>query len=339
MKIFIIGGIGLIGLEVAKELINLGHQVKTLALPPLPKEVELPQEMEVVLGSYLDCSDEYLFSLMAGCDGFIFAAGIDERIEAAPPIYELFKKYNIDPLERLLTIAKKALIKDVVVLGSYFTYFNRKWPELELTKYHPYIKSRVVQQDLTLSFADSDFNVSVVELPYIFGIQKGRKPVWVFLVEIIKKMKRHTLYSKGGTTMITVRQASQAIVGALLKNKGANSYPIGYYNMTFKELLTIINEAMGYSKKRKVIIVPNFIFKLALINMDRKRRKKNLEGGLKLSKYAKLQTTNLFIKKEEAASYLGVTADDITSAIKDSVKLSLEIINNKEKEVIEMISK
>ena len=44
-----------------------------------------------------------------------------------------------------------------------------------------------------MSFADDNFNVAVLELPYIFGTQPGRKPVWVFLVESIRKMPGVTI--------------------------------------------------------------------------------------------------------------------------------------------------
>ena len=42
MKIFMIGGTGLLGSEAAKELIARGHEVSSLALPPLPTGAVLP---------------------------------------------------------------------------------------------------------------------------------------------------------------------------------------------------------------------------------------------------------------------------------------------------------
>jgi putative NADH-flavin reductase len=45
MKIFMIGGTGLLGSEAAKELINRGHEVTSIALPPLPKGTVLPEKM------------------------------------------------------------------------------------------------------------------------------------------------------------------------------------------------------------------------------------------------------------------------------------------------------
>jgi dihydroflavonol-4-reductase len=81
-------------------------------------------------------------------------------------------------------------------------------------------------------------DVSVLELPYIFGAQPGRKPVWVFLVEQIQKMKGATFYPAGGTTMVTVKQVGQCIAGALERGRGGKNYPIGYYNLPRKSWQT-----------------------------------------------------------------------------------------------------
>ena len=50
MKIFMIGGTGLLGCEAATTLIKRGHQVKSVALPPLPEGAPIPKEMELVFG-------------------------------------------------------------------------------------------------------------------------------------------------------------------------------------------------------------------------------------------------------------------------------------------------
>lgn len=336
MKVFMVGGTGLIGSEAASCLISRGHEVTSIALPPLPKGAVLPKEMKIEYGNYLEMSDEKLLELMKGAEGFVFAAGVDERIEMAPPIYDFFKKYNIDALERLLRLAKQAGIKHSVICGSYFSHFAKLWPKLKLTKHHPYIKSRIDQEDMALSFAGASFDVAILELPYIFGTQPGRKPVWVFLIEMIKAMKKNTFYPKGGTTMVTVKQTAQAIAGALEKNKGGKSYPIGYYNMEWKEFLGIVHEAMGYDAKRKVVTVPNFLVTMSGKKIDKARKKANIEGGLKMSKFTSIQSGKLFIVPSEGAAFLGVKADDIKQAIKDSVRLSLEVMEKDKKAFVDM---
>ena len=250
MKVCMIGGTGLLGSEGARELIARGHEVRAIALPPLPVGAVLPPEMEITYGNYLEMSDDEVRVLFSGCEGFVFAAGVDERVEGPAPIYDLFKKYNIDSLNRLLRIAKECGVRHTVVLGSYFSYFAKEWPQMHLTEYHPYIRSRIDQEKMALSYAEDGFDVAVLELPYIFGTQPGRRPVWVFLVENIRSMKGVTLWPKGGSTMVTVRQVGQAIAGALEKNRGGRCYPIGWYNLTWKDMLKICQRHLGCPDKK-----------------------------------------------------------------------------------------
>ena len=77
MKIFMVGGTGLLGSEAAKELIARGHDVTSVALPPLPTGAVLPEKMNLQFGNYLLMSDDEIKAQMAGCEGFIFAAGVD----------------------------------------------------------------------------------------------------------------------------------------------------------------------------------------------------------------------------------------------------------------------
>ena len=258
MRVFMIGGTGLLGSEAAKELIARGHEVSSIALPPLPTGAVLPPEMKIEYGNYLEMTDDELRTHLDGCEGFVFAAGVDERVEGPAPIYDLYKKYNIDPVKRLLTLCKECGVKHAVILGSYFSYAAKKWPEKKLTEYHPYICSRIDQEVAAMTFAGKDLDVAVLELPYIFGTQPGRKPVWVFLVKNVMAMEGVTMYPKGGSTMVTVHQVGQAIAGALERNKGGKCYPIGYYNLTWKELLKIVHKYLGCPDKR-IITIPTSV--------------------------------------------------------------------------------
>ena len=106
-----IGGTGLLGSEAAKELIERGHEVVSIALPPLPEGTVLPKEMKIEFGNYLEMTDEQLKDKLSGCDGFVFAAGVDERVEGPKPIYKMYKKYNIDPVKKLLRLCKECGVK------------------------------------------------------------------------------------------------------------------------------------------------------------------------------------------------------------------------------------
>ena len=107
MNVLIFGGTGLLGSAAAQIFIDRGHHVKTIALPPLPEGAPIPKEMEIEFGNFLELSDEQLEAAMTGMDAFVYAAGVDERVEFPAPVYDAYKKYNIDPVDRCLAMAKK----------------------------------------------------------------------------------------------------------------------------------------------------------------------------------------------------------------------------------------
>ena len=323
MKVFMIGGTGLLGCAAASEFIKRGHSVKTIALPDIPKGAEIPEEMEIIIGSFFDMSDEKILDLMADSDCFVFAAGVDERVDFPATVYPSYINYNIDPVKRFLTLSKKAGITKAVILGSYFAYFAKTRPEMKLTEKHPYIRSRIEQEDAAFSFAvDGTMDVSVMELPYIFGTQKGRKPVWTIFVEQIAKMGPVTMYPKGGTAMVTVKQVAQAIVSAAEMNKGANAYPIAMYNYTWDDYLKIVHKAMG-QPKRPIIHIPKLLYKAYAVFLKKAKEKEKIETGLDYVELAEILYSKFYIDPK-ATKELGVEDDDIETNIYESMKLSID---------------
>lgn len=332
MKVFMVGATGLLGSEGAKELIGRGHEVSGIALAPIPEGAKLPPELELTFGNYMEMSDRELTKFMQGRDAFVFAAGVDERVEGPAPIYEMFKRYNIIPLEKMLRVAKKCGVKHAVVLGSYFSYFAKLWPEKELIKWHPYIRSRIDQEHIALALSDEKFDVAVLELPYVFGAQPGRKPVWLFLVEMLRNMKKSTKYPKGGTTMVSAHQVGQAIAGALERNRGGKCYPIGYENLTWEQFLKIVHKYMGCPGK-KIVTIPKCIYAMGARKIMKEHKKAGTEPGLDLVKFADMQCEELFIDKSLGCEPLGVRPDNIDAAIGQSIRLCIDILDKRAKAI------
>ena len=328
MKVFMIGGTGLLGCEAARIFIERGHQVKSVALPPLPEGAPIPEEMELEFCNLYEKNDEEIKAMMEGYDCFVFAAGIDERVEFPAPVYDAYYKYNIAPLERILPLCKEVGMKNAVVLGSYFSYAAKQYPEMKLTEKHPYIRSRIAQEEVAFSFADENFDVAVLELPYIFGTQPGRKPVWVILIEQIKMMDKLpcTMYPAGGTAMLTVRQVGEVIVGAAEKSKGAKAWPISMYNMDWKKFLKIVYAARGMGNNRKIISIPPWMMRMGLGGVKKEYAAKGIESGIDVDGLADIMDINLFIDRKYSVE-LGATEDDIESAITDSIKVSQAVFD------------
>lgn len=323
MNVLIFGGTGLLGCAAAQLFIDRGHKVKTIALPHLPVGAPIPEEMEITFGNFLELTDEELEAAMTGVDSFIYAAGVDERVEFPAPVYEAYKKYNIDPVDRCLAMAKKCGVKTCVVLGSYFAWLAKEKPEMKLTEKHPYIRSRVDQEEVAFKYADENMGVAVLELPYIFGTQPGRRPVWVILIEQLQRFEKMpvTMYPAGGTAMLTVRQVAEAIVGAAEQVKGARAYGISCYNLTWREFLKIVYRAMNDDPDRKIVDCPKWAFKAFGLMMRNDYAKRNVESGIDPVGLADIMAMNLFIPTDDCKE-LGCTPDDIEAAIFDSIKLS-----------------
>jgi nucleoside-diphosphate-sugar epimerase len=332
MKVFMIGGTGLLGCEAATTLIQRGHQVTSVALPPLPEGAPIPKEMEIIFGDINKKSDEEIEAMLKGADVFVFAAGVDERVEFPAPVLEKYYQYNIAPLERIFPLCKKAGVKRAVVLGSYFAYLHKIRPEMKLTERNPYMKSRMDQEKVCEDAADENFSTCVLELPYIFGTQPGRKPVWVILIEQIKRMDKLpcTLYPKGGTAMLTVRQVGEVIVGAAEKSKGAKAWPIGMYNMTWSEFLKIVYAARGMGENRKIIGIPPWMMRMGLGGVVKEYKEKGIDSGIDPMGLPEIMDINLFIDRKYSEE-LGATEDDIKAAIYDSIKVSVASYEGKVK--------
>lgn len=338
MNIFMIGGTGLLGSAAAQLFVDKGHSVKTLSLPPLPIGAPLPQEMEIILKDANKLSDDEMLELMQGSDIFVFATGVDERVEFPAPVYDAYFKYNIAPLERLLPLAKKAGMKGAVVCGSYFAWLAKERPDMLLCDKHPYIRSRIEQENICEKYSDKDFQIGVLELPYIFGTQPGRKPVWVILIEQLQRFEKmpFTMYPNGGTAMLTVRQVGQAMVGAAeqaynnaLKGDGKyRAYGISCYNMTWREFLKIVYRAMSGEPNRKIVDVPKWTFQAFGYVMRKDYKEKNVDAGIDPVGLADIMGMNLFIPTDDCKE-LGCTHDDIEGAIFSSIKLSKEAFEGK----------
>lgn len=324
MKVFMIGGTGLLGCEAARIFIEHGHEVTSVALPPLPEGAPIPEEMHLEFCNIYEKTDDEIKEYLKGMDCFVFAAGVDERVEFKAPVYDSYYKFNIAPLKRILPLCKEVGVKKAVVLGSYFSFLAKERPNMKLTEKHPYIRSRIDQEEIAFSFADDNFDVSVLELPYIFGTQPGRKPVWVILIEQLRRMDKLpcTLYPAGGTAMLTVRQVGEVIVGAAEKSKGAKAWPISMYNLTWKEFLKIVYDARGMGPDRKIISVKPWMMRMGLGSVVKDYEKRGVDSGIDPMGLPEIMDVNLFIP-DRYAKELGATEDDIKAAIFDSIKVSV----------------
>ncbi|MGB6178758.1 NAD-dependent epimerase/dehydratase family protein [Carnobacterium sp.] len=316
-KIFVLGGTGFLGYYTIKELLSRGYQVKTIALPPLPKEDLLPTEVECHLGNMNDLSDTEIRDLLKDCEGFIYAAGADERTTPQKPAMKFFYEANVLPTQRIARLAKEVDIKKFVLFGSYFAEFAERLPEYHLRN-QAYPNTRLLQEEVAFAEGEGSMTVTSLRLPYIFGTMPGRMPLWKMFTDQIKGRPVFPAL-KGGTTMVTVEQVAEAAVGAMEKGQHRHTYAIAALNMKFQDFYQMMVDALGQTETTQVPIVDYEQMRPMYEEMDRKAAENGLEHGIHMAVMSKLQTEDLYIEPAETMVALGIKEHDVIKSIKETL--------------------
>lgn len=321
-KLIILGGTGFLGYYTAKLALTKGYEVASVSLNDVKLEGWYPPEIKTTFLDVFSCKEEELVQAMQGYDNMVYAIGPDDRITPKAPSYEFFHERLVDAAGRAFRAAEKAGVKKAVVYNSYFAYFDRKHPELNLAKDHPYVRCRLEQAEL-LNKQKSQMQVVVLELPYIFGSMPERMPLWkdVFL-ERFAYGQKIIFFPKGSTTMTAVEHIAEAGVGALEYGKDGERYPIGDENHTFNWMLDeMMIDAMG--KKRKIVNPPAWLCAMGANAIMKKDKKNGLEPGLNLGMVMKnIMSKDLVIEPEvmdKVNKELHISRGGLKEAIKATI--------------------
>ncbi len=319
-KVFIIGGTGYIGYHICNELVQKGYLVTALSFDNVPAGF-LPPQVEVIKANIDDLSDSDLEKYFAGHDYFMFAAGADDRTIVKGSAYDFFHKANVASVERLLTIAKTQQVKKVVILNSYFAYFNRLWPEMHLAETHPYIRSRKQQQEMAFQICDKTMPVAVLELPYIVGVTPTKGSLWSGLIRYVNNGSKYKFYTAGGTAVTSVRNVGLAAANALELTTENTIYQVADQNLSWADWLKSLRA--DKAKQIKVITIPNFLVKIGAICLNIIYKLRGEQPGLNIVSFIDLQTKNTFLPIAECQAKLQYAKYDVAEDFEQTIRLCL----------------
>lgn len=318
-KVFVLGGTGFLGYYTIKALLTRGYQVKTMALPPLPADDLLPNEVELSLGNINDLSDTDIVHLLADCDGFMYAAGADERALPDAPALSFYYHANVLPTQRLARLARQAGVKKFVVFGSYTAEFASLWrdtyPEYQQ---QPYPNMRLLQEQVAFAEGEGAMDVTVLRLPYIFGTMPGRLPLWKMFVDQIRDQPVYPAL-KGSTSAVTVEQVAEAAVGAMVHGEHRHTYAINAYNLAYKDFYDMIVEALNQTGKTQVPIVPFEQLRPQFEQLDAQAAAAGKEHGIHITLSEQLQEEVQCTAPKVTQAVLGFKDHDVLASIKQTL--------------------
>ncbi|MET7671619.1 NAD-dependent epimerase/dehydratase family protein [Micromonospora luteifusca] len=285
MRILVVGGSGLIGAHVVDVLRERGHAATTVARTAHPGVDHL-----LDAGS---ASVDELRALLTGQDGVVYATRTDEQRPLPKPIYPAFRRDNVEPLVRLFAAARQEGLTRGVVMGSYYTYFDRLHPQWRLTEQHTYIRCRLEQAREGRAAAGPGLPVAVLELPFVFGRSGDRLPNWAGPLDRWARSRTPLVAPTGGSAAASARSVAEVAVDALEQASGAD-IPVADENLTWDDMIGRISEAVG--RRRRVARLPAGAAKVALRLGGAMQALGRKESGINLSHLADLLLAELFIE-------------------------------------------
>ena len=317
----ILGGTGLLGYHTALALLEAGHSVASVSTGSADPASWYPSEAVLHQGDVISMSADELVELFTGYDAVVYALGPDDRETPPRPAGKFFNERLVHTTTRATAAARTAGVRNLVVMGSYFTFLDRSDPERGLADRHPYIRSRYEQQRQSLMLATNDFSVAILEIPYVFGLVPNRAPLWAeVLVPRLNQMRRWIFFPPGGTAMTSARYVGEA-ARAAIEHEVTGPLPIAEQNMEWEPFLAIVSEEL-YGKSRRVITVPGQLAALYGIGQQVMLRLKGLDSGLRYRHYlANVQSRQSFIPQpiiDEVSEQLGIEPGGIEPALRET---------------------
>jgi dihydroflavonol-4-reductase len=300
-NVFIAGGTGFLGYYAGLLFLKHGCKVSTVALPEeLDLEAWYPKEIDTQFANLFELSEDDIYALLKdkGFDTFVYALGPDDRITPKAPSYEFFHLRLVEHCLKICRAAKRSGIRRCIVLNSYFAHFDRL-QNGALSKTHPYIRCRVEQAETIIDLGEEEnFEVMIMELPYIFGSMPGRMPIWkdIFL-DRFSKMPVF-LFPDGGTAAVHVTGVAQAIVAAAYNGEHAGKYAVVNENIKFRNMIGYMLASAGINKK--FVKMPQWMCGFVGAMVQKEEHKNGLQGGLDPRfVMTQLLSANLYINPDE----------------------------------------
>jgi len=247
MKALVTGATGFIGGNLVRELVNQGYQVKTLVRKESDRRNIEGLNVEIALGDLRDKAS--LASALEGCDVLFHVAACYTFWTPDPKaVYEA----NVGGTENMLAAALAKGIEKVVYTSTESTIGIAKngslgTEELEVNPGHlagHYKKSKYMAEKLALKMYDEGLPLVVVNPTTPVGpLDLKPTPTGQFIVDFLNG--KMPAYVNTGLNLVDVQDVAKGHVLALERGQIRERYILGNRNLTFKEILNILERITG----------------------------------------------------------------------------------------------
>lgn len=324
-KIFILGGAGFLGYHTIKEAIKRDYAVKTVDIVDLPDDLKFNDEgkVEFIVQNFFALTDKEIVDLICGCDGFVYAGGVDDRIVPKKPARKFFYDTNVLATARIARLAKEAGVRNFVLFGSYTSEFAEENDYLRENNYQQeaYVETRLLQEKAAMYAGEGSMNVSVLRLPYIFGTMQGKVPTTSMYVDMLRGQEFMPV-TTGGFATITANQVGEAAIGALENGEHRKTYAPATGYISYEDFYKKILKELGQTETTKLQVMTFDELEEAYKEDEKLTDTQGIEHGIRQVNMLRANSMELKLPTDDAYERLRVNKEDTEKIIDETIKAS-----------------
>ena len=321
-KIFILGGAGFLGYHTIKEAIKRDYAVKTVDIVALPDDLKFNDEgkVEFIVQNFFALTDKEIVDLICGCDGFVYAGGVDDRIVPKKPARKFFYDTNVLATARIARLAKEAGVRNFVLFGSYTSEFAEENDYLRENNYQQeaYVETRLLQEKAAMYAGEGSMNVSVLRLPYIFGTMQGKVPTTSMYVDMLRGQEFMPV-TTGGAATISASQVGQAAISALENGEHRRTYPVSTGYISYEDFYKKILEELGQEESTELQVMSFDELEEAYKEDEKLTDQEGVEHGIRQVNMLRANSMEFRLPTELAYDELRVREEDTDKLIKETL--------------------
>lgn len=248
MKVLVVGGTGMIGIQAARELQRRGAKV-TVGARKAPDPGTPAAVFPLLIGDYT--AGGYSQVELARFDAVVFAAGNDIRhIPAGADVDEFWRRTQSEGVPAFAVRVRDAGVSRLIQIGS---YYHQLRPDLAETV--PYVAARRDADDRTRALAAPGFCVATLNPPSIVGALPGAGALRYRALSAWARGRSPDIGNwapLGGTNYMSLNSLGQAIAGAVERAQSGRAYLIGDQNLSYNAFFQMFFDAVGNSANLEI---------------------------------------------------------------------------------------
>lgn len=319
MRCLVTGASGFIGSNLVKALIKKGYQVRALVRNDSNCLNLKNLNIETLYGDLLDYAS--LESALKGCTFLFHTAAHYSFWDASK---DLIYKVNVDGTRNILNAALKTRVKKVVYtstvgcigISKNGTPGNEETPMDLSTLSNSYKHSKYLAEREAIKFFEGGLPVVIVNPSTPIGPGDIKPtPSGKIIVDFLNR--KIPAYIETGLNLIDVRDCAMGHILALEKGKPGERYILGNQNLSFREILFLLEEITGLKAPRLKLpysfaLIAAYVNELISDYITKSPPKIPL-AGVRMAKYL------MHFDSSKAVKELGLPTNPIKKALEDAV--------------------